>query len=295
MLYVEPEAGIKPIVDFIRSSKNTLDINCYLIDDTVIIEEIKNAVKRKVKVRIMVDGRPYGGSGSHLEISDLQKTGAQVKIAPSRFEKPGVFDHAKYMVNDDSVEIGTANLTEAAFIKNREYILIERDSDLVEDLSSVFNADWQDSEAGKKPRKGLVISPGSETDLANLVEEPGKIFIETEEMGDDKKVLETLEKKGKKIYIIVPSTVSGEDQVNIKALTRKGVRFRFMNPDHVYMHAKLILSKKRFFTGSENFSTSSLNKNREVGIIMDHRHYMKILRKTFKADWKMADTKIPKS
>lgn len=295
MLYVEPEAGIKPIVDFIRSSKNTLDINCYLIDDTVIIEEIKNAVKRKVKVRIMVDGRPYGGSGSHLEISDLQKTGAQVKIAPSRFEKPGVFDHAKYMVNDDSVEIGTANLTEAAFIKNREYILIERNSDLVEDLSSVFNADWQDSEAGKKPRKGLVISPGSETDLANLVEEPGKIFIETEEMGDDKKVLETLEKKGKKIYIIVPSTVSGEDQVNIKALTRKGVRFRFMNPDHVYMHAKLILSKKRFFTGSENFSTSSLNKNREVGIIMDHRHYMKILRKTFKADWKMADTKIPKS
>ncbi|MCL4334504.1 MAG: phospholipase D-like domain-containing protein [Candidatus Thermoplasmatota archaeon] len=295
MLYVEPEAGIKPIVDFIRSSKNTLDINCYLIDDTVIIEEIKNAVKRKVKVRIMVDGRPYGGSGSHLEISDLQKTGAQVKIAPSRFEKPGVFDHAKYMVNDDSVEIGTANLTEAAFIKNREYILIERNSDLVEDLSSVFNADWQDSEAGKKPRKGLVISPGSETDLANLIEEPGKIFIETEEMGDDKKVLETLEKKGKKIYIIVPSTVSGEDQVNIKALTRKGVRFRFMNPDHVYMHAKLILSKKRFFTGSENFSTSSLNKNREVGIIMDHRHYMKILRKTFKADWKMADTKIPKS
>lgn len=295
MLYVEPEAGIKPIVDFIRSSKNTLDINCYLIDDTVIIEEIKNAVKRKVKVRIMVDGRPYGGSGSHLEISDLQKTGAQVKIAPSRFEKPGVFDHAKYMVNDDSVEIGTANLTEAAFIKNREYILIERNSDLVEDLSSVFNADWQDSEAGKNPRKGLVISPGSETDLANLIEEPGKIFIETEEMGDDKKVLEALEKKGKKIYIIVPSTVSGEDQVNIKALTRKGVRFRFMNPDHVYMHAKLILSKKRFFTGSENFSTSSLNKNREVGIIMDHRHYMKILRKTFKADWKMADTKIPKS
>lgn len=295
MLYVEPEAGIKPIVDFIRSSKNTLDINCYLIDDTVIIEEIKNAVKRKVKVRIMVDGRPYGGSGSHLEISDLQKTGAQVKIAPSRFEKPGVFDHAKYMVNDDSVEIGTANLTEAAFIKNREYILIERNSDLVEDLSSVFNADWQDSEAGKNPRKGLVISPGSETDLANLIEEPGKIFIETEEMGDDKKVLETLEKKGKKIYIIVPSTVSGEDQVNIKALTRKGVRFRFMNPDHVYMHAKLILSKKRFFTGSENFSTSSLNKNREVGIIMDHRHYMKILRKTFKADWKVADTKIPKS
>ena len=295
MLYVEPEAGIKPIVDFIRSSKNTLDINCYLIDDTVIIEEIKNAVKRKVKVRIMVDGRPYGGSGSHLEISDLQKTGAQVKIAPSRFEKPGVFDHAKYMVNDDSVEIGTANLTEAAFIKNREYILIERNSDLVEDLSSVFNADWQDSEAGKNPRKGLVISPGSETDLANLIEEPGKIFIETEEMGDDKKVLEALEKKGKKIYIIVPSTVSGEDQANIKALTRKGVRFRFMNPDHVYMHAKLILSKKRFFTGSENFSTSSLNKNREVGIIMDHRHYMKILRKTFKADWKMADTKIPKS
>ncbi len=295
MLYVEPEAGIKPIVDFIRSSKNTLDINCYLIDDTVIIEEIKNAVKRKVKVRIMVDGRPYGGSGSHLEISDLQKTGAQVKIAPSRFEKPGIFDHAKYMVNDDSVEIGTANLTEAAFIKNREYILIERNSDLVEDLSSVFNADWQDSEAGKNPRKGLVISPGSETDLANLIEEPGKIFIETEEMGDDKKVLETLEKKGKKIYIIVPSTVSGEDQVNIKALTRKGVRFRFMNPDHVYMHAKLILSKKRFFTGSENFSTSSLNKNREVGIIMDHRHYMKILRKTFKADWKVADTKIPKS
>lgn len=294
MMYVEPEAGIKPIIDFIRSSENTLSINCYLIDDRVIIDEIAGAVKRKVKVRIMVDGRPYGGSGTHLEISDLQKTGAQVKIAPSRFEKPGVFDHAKYMINDHSVEIGTANLTEAAFIKNREYILIEKDPELVGELSDLFNADWQDSEAGKSPRKGLVISPGSEMDLASLITEPGKVFIETEEMGDDKKVLEALEKKGKKLFVIVPSTVSGQDQTNLKALAKKGVHVRYMNPDHVYMHAKLILSKRKFFIGSENFSTSSLNKNREVGIILDHKHYMKILKKTFKADWKNAGRKIQK-
>lgn len=295
MLFVEPDSGIKPIVEFISSSQEWLDINCYLLDDTVLLDEITKAVKRKVKVRIMVDGRPYGGSGTHLEIEDLQKTGAQVKIAPSRFEKPGVFDHAKYMVNEKSVEIGTANMTEAAFTKNREYILIERDPGLVEVLSEVFNADWQDMEAGKGPRRGLVISPGSENDLTNLISEPGKVFIETEEMGDDKKVLEALEKKGKKLFIIVPSTVSSQDQTNLKALSKEGVHIRYMNPDHLYMHAKLILTKKKFFIGSENFSTSSLNKNREVGIILDHRHYMKILKKTFKSDWKNASKRIQRS
>ncbi|WP_393972118.1 phospholipase D-like domain-containing protein [Oxyplasma meridianum] len=37
------------------------------------------------------------------------------------------------------------------------------------------------------------------------------------------------------------------------------------------MHGKFIISGNNFFIGSENFSTSSLNHNREVGIIIKKR------------------------
>jgi phosphatidylserine/phosphatidylglycerophosphate/cardiolipin synthase-like enzyme len=97
-IYTEPEDGVKPLTSLIRKASHFLYINSYLLDDPRILKAVEEAVKRKVDVRLMVDGRPYGingDDGTHAEINNLKKTGARVKIAPDRFEKPNVFDRLR--------------------------------------------------------------------------------------------------------------------------------------------------------------------------------------------------------
>ena len=80
-IYTEPEDGVKPLTSLIGKARHFLYINSYLLDDPRILKAVKEAVKRKVDVRLMVDGRPYGingDDGTHAEINNLKKTGARV-------------------------------------------------------------------------------------------------------------------------------------------------------------------------------------------------------------------------
>ena len=80
-IYIEPSDGIKPLLRIIKKAKHFVYINSYLLDDPRILEAVGNAVNRKLDVRLMVDGRPYGingDDGTHAEIEDLRKTGARV-------------------------------------------------------------------------------------------------------------------------------------------------------------------------------------------------------------------------
>ena len=293
-IYVEPRDGVKPLLRIIKKAKHFVYINSYLLDDPRILEAVSNAVNRKLDVRLMVDGRPYGingDDGTHAEIEDLRKTGARVKIAPARFEKPNVFDHAKYMVTDRYSEVGTPNFTEAGFSKNREYMVITRNRKIRSALKKIFLSDFKEKIAGDAPRKYLVVSPGSEAALKDFISKEKRIIIETEEMGDDMETLKALMDKGRKARIIVPDTVSSSDASNLEKLKKHGVKVKYMPADKLYMHAKMIAGS-RAFIGSENFTKSSLNKNRETGIIINSIFAVSKLKNTFSSDWHRASRSI---
>jgi phosphatidylserine/phosphatidylglycerophosphate/cardiolipin synthase-like enzyme len=53
------------------------------------------------------------------------------------------------------------------------------------------------------------------------------------------------------------------------------------------MHSKAILIDETYlFLGSINFSEYSLDKNKEVGLIMKKENVVKKFRKIFEQDWK---------
>ncbi|WP_337861152.1 phospholipase D-like domain-containing protein [Ferroplasma sp.] len=289
-IYAEPDDGLKPLTSLIKKSRKFLYINSYLLDDPEILKCVEEAVKKKIDVRLMVDGRPYGingDDGTHDEINDLKKTGAMVKIAPNRFEKPNVFDHAKYMVSERQAEVGTPNFTEAAFSKNREYFTITTNKNVIKSLKTIFLSDFNNKAAGDIPRKYLIVSPGSEKVLSDFIFQERKLLIETEEMGDDKEILKVLMDKGKNVKLIVPSTVSSTDIASLKQLKKHGVKVKYMPAEKLYMHAKMIAGKKAFI-GSENFTKSSLNRNRETGIILTGFYRVSALKNKFSHDWRKA-------
>ncbi|MGP6220155.1 phospholipase D-like domain-containing protein [Caldiplasma sukawensis] len=286
-VYSLPEAGKTKVIDFIKSSYEFLNMNFYLLDDEEVMRTIKEQVEKKVKVRIIIDGHPFNSETP--DISVLKNTGAKVIIAPMRFDNHDVFDHAKYMVNEHSFFIGTLNMTESAFTKNREYFVIGDEKKIRKALENVFESDYENERIRPKDRDVLMISPDSERELFSFMRGGKKLFIETEELGDDPTLLELLRSKGKKVRLILPSTISSEDKKNALSLKDSGVKIRIMPANSLYLHAKMIHIKKRAFIGSQNFSGTSLERNREIGIIFKKGLHRKILMEKFNSDWKISE------
>ena len=52
------------------------------------------------------------------------------------------------------------------------------------------------------------------------------------------------------------------------------------------MHAKIIVvDGQKAFVGSENISTASLERNREVGLLIADTNVINTLQQTFQQDW----------
>ena len=287
-IYIEPHAGARPVIAFIQQARGTLDINAYLATDRRVIQAITQDVRRGIRIRSVIDRRPYGGR-PHGEMARLRETGAQVRFAPARFTGHGagkarryVFDHAKYMVSGRRAEIGTANLTWSAFHKNREYLDITRQPRVASALQAVFTADWHNRSAGNAPRQTLVLSPGATPALVEAIRQPGAVCIESEELGKDRAILNALRAKGAQARILLPATLSQYGRRIAYGLAADGVRVRTLAAP--YLHAKLIVGPREAFRGSENFTWTSLNRNREVGIILGNPTAARLDRQCLR-DW----------
>ncbi len=282
-IIIEPDDGIKPVLDSIRRSRKFLYANFYMIDNKDILKTMQDLQKRGVDVRVIYDGRPYGEANVSGESNVIKDYGLNYKMAPKRFDSPGVFDHAKYFVSDKIAFIGTANASDASFTKNREYMYVTKDRRMRKALKSIFMTDWNNTDDSKVRRTSqIVLSPGSERTICYLISKAK--FIETEEMGDDPAVFAAL-KKRRRLKMILPSSVSAEDRQRLIELSKAGVRVRIMPVNTNYMHAKMIYGD-RVFIGSENFSATSLNRNREVGIVFDDFIAKIRIRRSFRKDWK---------
>ncbi|WP_298136420.1 phosphatidylserine/phosphatidylglycerophosphate/cardiolipin synthase family protein [Acidiferrobacter sp.] len=275
MLFIEPHAGPAPVIQFVRAARGPLDINTYLLTDRRILSSVRAAVRRGVRVRIIIARHPYGGR-PHGELTRLRATGALVRYAPPRFTTHAagdgrryVFDHAKYMVSGDASEIGTANMTWSAFHRNREYLWVGHDPRISEALRTVFQADWTRHRAGPGPRRVLVLSPGATGALVRLLNAPGRVCVESEEIGRDRPVLSALRAKGPAADLLLPARLNRSDRRIAYRVARRGVHVRLLRTP--YLHAKLIADPTQAFIGSENLSPTSLTRNREVGLILRRR------------------------
>ncbi len=99
-----------------------------------------------------------------------------------------------------------------------------------------------------------------------------------------------MEAKGRDLRLILPSSVSAKDQRNVATMEAHGVQVRLMPKGKVYMHAKMIVGRAMAFIGSENFTETSLEKNREIGLLLDGRDVSE-LQGQFDKDWALAGGK----
>ena len=259
----------------------------YLLSDRDVVSALEASRTRGVRVRVMLEENPYGtGPGNQAVSSRLTAARIATRWSPARYR----FNHEKYAISDRKVAlVGTANWTYSAFTANREYLAIDSDPADVRQLAAVFDADWNNQE-GSVDAPNLVISPiDSRTDFYSLAGSAKQTLdLESEEMEDTgiETALMTAARRGVVVRAIFPAPTSRNDPnaPGERALTDGGVRVRRLTKP--YVHGKeLVVDGREAFVGSENFSTSSLDENREVGLLLGDPVTVQRVESTFAQDW----------
>jgi cardiolipin synthase len=289
-LVVEPHAGLRPLAAIVRRARTRIDLNSYILSSRPLLADLRAAVRRGVRVRVILDQRPYGFSYAWIrrEFLRVRATGARVRWAPSRFERRRgrtAFDHAKYLCTARVCELGTANFDWSAFHRNREYLVVTRRPAVVGALHEVFDADWKGHRAPPAAHRVLVLSPGTSAgDLLRVLDQPGAVDVESEEIGRDETVFRAMARRGPSLHLLLPASLSAYDRRVAGALARRGVCVRLLPKRPLYLHAKMIVGRSLGFVGSENFTRTSLDRNREVGLLL-RGPVLERLRAVFRRDW----------
>jgi phosphatidylserine/phosphatidylglycerophosphate/cardiolipin synthase-like enzyme len=293
-VFVEPDAGYHVITDALNGATKSIWLEMYLLTEKHVIQGLEEAAHRGVDVRVMLEGHPYGGGNiSPTQTLDrLNAAGVKAKTTNPSF----ALTHEKGMVVDgQTAYIMTANLTAAALgssksTTNREYGIIDTNREDVQAVINIFNADWNRSTA-QFNAPNLVVSPvNSRNAFTSLIKNAhNMLLIEAEEMQDDEieQAIVDAAKRGVHVQVILPAPSGSSKDSNsqgIQTIQQGGAQVK--EDKHLYMHAKIIVADgQKAFVGSENISTASLERNRELGLIVSDQNVLTTLQQTFQQDW----------
>ena len=289
-VFVEPEAGAAPLTSAIRAATRSVWVEVYLLTDSRIISALEDAEHRGVDVRVMIEEHPYGGDvvSPQRTLQTLQTAGINARFADPAY----YYTHAKMLIVDGAtLFILTANLTRSGLggssvARNREYGVIDTHSDEVAEAVAIFQADWNRTRPALHD-SNMVVSPVNARAkiTALFAQARASLLVEDEEMYDSasEDALIAAARRGVSVRLILPGAteIEAADAARLKA---GGVRLVYVTAP--FIHAKAIVADGMLaFIGSENFSETSLDQNREVGLLLADTTALATITATFERDW----------
>ena len=294
-VFVEPAAGEAPVVHAIQSAQTSVWVEVYLLTDRNVIYALEDAAQRGVDVRVLLELNPYGSGTTSPQqtLQQLQSAGVKAEGADPAYH----YTHEKAIIVDGAtLLILTANLTKSglggsSYAENREYGVVDTSAADVREASAIFQADWQ-RQTPTLSDPHLVVSPVNARQrlLAFINGARSTLLVEDEEMYDtqSENALIAAAQRGVHVEVVLPqpSGSAGAD-ADVSRLAHGGVYVRYISI--VYMHAKMMVADgQQGFVGSENFSATSLDDNRELGILIADPAAIATLTQTFQKDWTSA-------
>jgi cardiolipin synthase A/B len=167
------------------------------------------------------------------------------------------------------------NMNAGDYAGTRDFAVIDTSKADVAAVVATFNADFAHKKITPPDGADLVWSPTNSQAAILTVINSAKhsLAIENEEMGDSviTSALESAAKRGVDVKITMTAESDWDDAFG--ALVKAGAHVRTYKDSTkvIYIHAKAVVadagrSAEQMFAGSENFSVSSLRRNRELGI-----------------------------
>jgi phosphatidylserine/phosphatidylglycerophosphate/cardiolipin synthase-like enzyme len=289
-LIIEPAAGFSPVYGLINGARRSIDVTMYEFADTTAEHDLAAAAKRGVQVHVILDERQKSLNSNTF--SYLSSHRVKVVWSSSRF----TYTHQKTVVADGSkAVIMTANLTSKYYPTSRDFLVIDTNRADVAAITAVFDADFAHRAVSPGDGADLVWSPTDSQDklLALINGATSSLRIYSEEMGDTtvENALVKAAKRGVDVQVCGENEDGEYDSAYAK-LARAGIHISYYSSSTgFYIHGKVIeadygTGHARMFVGSENFSRTSLDDNRELGLIVSDHAALSAMARTFAADFR---------
>jgi cardiolipin synthase A/B len=289
---VEPSAGIGRIYQLIDRARSSIELTMYELRDATAERDLAAAAARRVDVRVILD--------AHLEKS--RNAAAYAYLAAHHvhvtWAPAGTTYHQKTLTVDGTMSvIMTLNLVSDDYPETRDFAVIDTGKPDIHAIVTTFNADFAHKAITPPDGTDLVWSPtNSERSILAVINGATRtLAVENEEMASSA-IITALEKAARRgVDVKVVMTAESEWDSAFRMLVRADVHVRvFADSDNVlYIHAKAVVADagrkdQQVFVGSENFSTASLDGNRELGVRTTDPAVISVVSATLAGDYNAA-------
>jgi phosphatidylserine/phosphatidylglycerophosphate/cardiolipin synthase-like enzyme len=269
----EPQAGLGRLYALIKSAHSSLDLTMYELRDPTAEADLIADAHRGVDVRVILD-KHLEGSRNRATYSYLRAHHVHVTWAPT-----GVTYHQKTLTIDGSTcVIMTLNMVSSDYPGTRDFAVIDTSHADIAAIVATFNADFSGRGKGLSPPDGadLVWSPTNSQSVMLSVIKGARhtLAVENEEMGDSAITAALVAAARRGVDVTIVMTQQSSWDAAFSKLVKAGAHVSTYADSSkvIYVHAKAIVadagsSGQRAFVGSENFSSASLRRNRELGIV----------------------------
>lgn len=280
-LLVEPNMGVRAVIRALDQAQQHIFVESYILSNRRIVRGLERAAAQGVNVYVILERRAIGmGTQPEAVSNQLRAAGVSVRWASTRF----ALTHTKMIVLDGRLAIiSTANFSAAGFRRDRDFLIFDRTPAIVRRASALFIDDWDGLRVGGEPPPLVVAPTNARRLLSSLIDSArSSLSIYAEEIGDISIEGRLVIERERKVRVRV-LLEAGQSAGAASYLERNGVEVHSLVTP--YIHAKLIRADGRLaFVGSENLSTQSLDRNREVGLLV-RGPSIPALARIFNEDW----------
>ena len=277
-LIVQPQDGIKPILEAINSAKKALDLIIFRFDLKGIDKAVEAAVGRGVDVRALIAHTHKGPDKRlrQLEQRMLDK-GATVTRSGDDLHRY----HGKALIVDrEELQVFGFNYT-TADLASRSFGVITRDRRIVQEAVRLFEADSGRQEF-EPAVDGFVVSPeNAREQLATFIKRAKKSLSIYDPKLTDVAMIKLLQARAK----------AGVDVRIIGKIGKvSGASLRVQKMPDLRLHVRaMVRDGDTAFVGSQSLRALELDGRREIGLIVKDATVVKRLQEVFDEDWAKTD------
>ncbi|MCX6824934.1 MAG: phospholipase D-like domain-containing protein [candidate division SR1 bacterium] len=284
LFFRSPGESLDREVSVFKSTQHNLDLRTYDFTHKQFKSTLSALGASGVNVRIIVEDNKFQQFQNTLKVLSQYFSGYKNIELKSDKQMGTEYTHAKVNLIDSGFIIQTANLTNTSFASNREHFFQSTDSGVRTSLHTIFEKDWIGTRITMRDiHPNLVVcNINCRGVIEQLLSSAKKsIIIQTQYITDDalRKILKS--KKSLPEFKLLVADTSDNDELIRYFTTTYARKFK-----EYYNHTKMILvDHKTLLLGSMNLSSTSLDKNREIGIILLDAGIIKTFSDQFYQDW----------
>ena len=276
-LIVQPQDGIKPLLDAVEKAQKSVDIIIFRFDLKPLEKALEAAVGRGVAVRALI---AHTNAGGEKGLRRLEQQMLNAGLTVTRTGNELMRYHSKMMITDrEALHVYGFNYT-ARDLKARSFGLIARDRRIVQEALRLFEADAQ-REDFEPTLDGFVVSPeNAREQLATFLKRARKSLAIYDPKLADAGMIRILHKRVK----------AGVDVRVIGRVGRRASDLKVQKLSGMRLHVRAIIrDNEEAFIGSQSLRDLELGARREVGLLTREARIVKAITDVFEADWAKTD------